>query len=602
MKRPILHLTRTTAIALGLMALQGNAVSAQPYDMLSGLMVPPCGNKASEVDAGTLEADAFGKNNSITAEMVLEASSRDEVCINGKGKLKLRGESANLVAEDDREVTAESLGVALADAAKETGEQAADAINGLLQNEDTTSVEAEAETTGEADEQAAAAIEEQAAAEAEEQAAADAEAEAAADAEAEAAAQDEAEAAAQAEAEAEAATQAEAEAAAQAEAETAAEAETTAEPRTRLFEQGENGIFQQRPADRPAAESQAEMAEEAESEGRTAEQPAEVEETVITDENSRSSAEDFAANAEGNARASNGNRDEGLSTFEKFALGAAGIIALDAIIGNNREVVSNSGDRVILRDNNGDLEVLRDDDTLLRRPGSDVRTETFSDGSTRTTITRANGTKIVTIADASGRVIKRTRITADGHATILIDDTEEVRPVDVTRLPTPRLERPSIAASDRAALQAALRAESRAQIDRSYTLRQVREYREVRDLMPEINIDAINFETGSAAIQPQEAEELFELGRAMSDFIEENPDELFLVEGHTDAVGSAAYNLALSDRRAESVALALTEYFDVPPENMIIQGYGESELLVETSGAERANRRAVVRRVTPLLR
>lgn len=584
MKRPILHLTRTTAIALGLMALQGNAVSAQPYDMLSGLMVPPCGNKASEVDAGTLEADAFGKNNSITAEMVLEASSRDEVCINGKGKLKLRGESANLVAEDDREVTAESLGAALADAAKETGEQAADAINGLLQNEDTTSVEAEAETTGEADEQAAAAIEEQAAAEAEEQAAADAEAEAAA--------QDEAEAAAQAEAEA----------AAQAEAETAAEAETTAEPRTRLFEQGENGIFQQRPADRPAAESQAEMAEEAESEGRTAEQPAEVEETVITDENSRSSAEDFAANAEGNARASNGNRDEGLSTFEKFALGAAGIIALDAIIGNNREVVSNSGDRVILRDNNGDLEVLRDDDTLLRRPGSDVRTETFSDGSTRTTITRANGTKIVTIADASGRVIKRTRITADGHATILIDDTEEVRPVDVTRLPTPRLERPSIAASDRAALQAALRAESRAQIDRSYTLRQVREYREVRDLMPEINIDAINFETGSAAIQPQEAEELFELGRAMSDFIEENPDELFLVEGHTDAVGSAAYNLALSDRRAESVALALTEYFDVPPENMIIQGYGESELLVETSGAERANRRAVVRRVTPLLR
>ena len=265
-------------------------------------------------------------------------------------------------------------------------------------------------------------------------------------------------------------------------------------------------------------------------------------------------------------------------------------------------MVSNSGDRVILRDSNGDLEVLRDDDTLLRQPGSDLKTETFSDGSTRTTVTRRDGSQIVTIADASGRVIKRTRILADGREVLLIDDTEESRPVDVTRLPTAPVRRETFDARDRQSLEAALRANSRVEVNRSFTLRQVREYREVRELMPEINIDAINFATGSAAIMPEEAEELFDLGQAMSDFIAENPDELFLVEGHTDAVGDAAYNLALSDRRAESVALALTEYFQVPPENMIIQGYGESELLVQTSDAERANRRAVVRRVTPLLR
>ena len=76
---------------------------------------------------------------------------------------------------------------------------------------------------------------------------------------------------------------------------------------------------------------------------------------------------------------------------------------------------------------------------------------------------------------------------------------------------------------------------------------------------------------------------------------------MFLIEGHTDAVGAATYNLALSDRRAETVALALTEYFDVPPENMIVQGYGESDLKVATQDAERANRRAAVRRITPLL-
>ena len=76
---------------------------------------------------------------------------------------------------------------------------------------------------------------------------------------------------------------------------------------------------------------------------------------------------------------------------------------------------------------------------------------------------------------------------------------------------------------------------------------------------------------------------------------------MFLVEGHTDAVGDAAMNLALSDRRAESVALALSEYFDVPPENLVVQGYGERYLRVPTDAAERLNRRASVRRITELL-
>jgi outer membrane protein OmpA-like peptidoglycan-associated protein len=61
-------------------------------------------------------------------------------------------------------------------------------------------------------------------------------------------------------------------------------------------------------------------------------------------------------------------------------------------------------------------------------------------------------------------------------------------------------------------------------------------------------------------------------------------------------------NLALSDRRAESVALALTEYFDIPPENMVVQGYGETELLIDTLENEPLNRRVEVRVITPLMR
>lgn len=93
-----------------------------------------------------------------------------------------------------------------------------------------------------------------------------------------------------------------------------------------------------------------------------------------------------------------------------------------------------------------------------------------------------------------------------------------------------------------------------------------------------------------------------ELGTAIRERILDNPREIFLVEGHTDAVGNGAFNLALSDRRAESLALALTEYFDVPPENLVVQGYGEEYLKIATQEAEERNRRASVRRITDLLR
>ena len=83
--------------------------------------------------------------------------------------------------------------------------------------------------------------------------------------------------------------------------------------------------------------------------------------------------------------------------------------------------------------------------------------------------------------------------------------------------------------------------------------------------------------------------------------ISRNPSEVFLIEGHTDAVGSDDDNLSLSDRRAESVAIILTQQFQVPAENLTTQGYGKQYLKVPTDGPERLNRRVTVRRITPLL-
>lgn len=124
----------------------------------------------------------------------------------------------------------------------------------------------------------------------------------------------------------------------------------------------------------------------------------------------------------------------------------------------------------------------------------------------------------------------------------------------------------------------------------------------MRTLAPTIDVDSITFKTGSAEIDVSEAERLSALGRLIAGMVEDRPCEFFLVEGHTDAVGSAASNLALSDRRAESVALALTEYCGIPPEDLVVQGYGEAELRIPTQAAEERNRRVAVRLISPLLR
>ncbi|WP_318527789.1 OmpA family protein [Albidovulum litorale] len=334
-----------------------------------------------------------------------------------------------------------------------------------------------------------------------------------------------------------------------------------------------------------------------------AEAEATVTEEVVTEETARSSDEDFANKVNETAAApaiAAKDDDDGLSKGEKAILLGLGAVAVGALLSNNRKVELNSGDRVVVTREDGSYQIIKDDNALLRQPGSTVRTETFNDGSTRTTVTRADGSKIVTIRDAEYRVLRRAHVAVDGTETLLIDDTAMVAPVVVSELPPPAVQPVFTSDADEDALRAAL--ERQAALDRRFSLAQVRDIAEVRALVPVIDLDAITFETGSAAIRPDQAKSLARLGRLIQSYVADDPREVFLIEGHTDAVGSAAYNLALSDRRAESVALALTEYFAVPPENMVVQGYGEQFLKIETQDAERANRRASVRRITDLLR
>ncbi|WP_282603982.1 OmpA family protein [Paracoccus sp. PARArs4] len=384
-----------------------------------------------------------------------------------------------------------------------------------------------------------------------------------------------------------------------------------AAPEAQTFRVNSEGELVQRAAEEDVKETEASReAAEAAAPSTAAALEAEegsgnVTEEEVTEADARSSSEDFETSLRdaltaGREGAEAREDDDDDSDLTKALLLGLGAVAVGSYLNNNRQVALSTPDRVVVTRSDGSQEVIKDEVALLRQPGSTVQTENFDDGSSRTVVTRSDGSKVVTIRDADLRVLRRTLVSADGQTTRLIDDTENVQPVNVADLPEPApVQYDNGTSLDEAALRDALRQE--AAVDRRFTLSQVRNIPEVRALVAPVNIDAITFETGSAAIRPDQAKQLSGLGNAIRDSIAENPSEVFLIEGHTDTVGSDAANLALSDRRAESVALALTEYFDVPPENLVTQGYGEQFLRVRSDGDIRENRRAAVRRITDLI-
>jgi outer membrane protein OmpA-like peptidoglycan-associated protein len=277
---------------------------------------------------------------------------------------------------------------------------------------------------------------------------------------------------------------------------------------------------------------------------------------------------------------------------------------------DDAQVLRREAGRVIIR--RGDQEIVRKDETeRMRRFSREVRTERIENNWTRTVAVR-RGVQVITVWDEYGDIVERVRVYPDGRRVVMIDTRElrrergprvhldiELPPLTVT-IPRERYIVETRRAS-RADIYAALTAPPVEVPPRVFTLQEVRENERVRDMVPRIDVDTITFEFDSAAIPADQLDALDMIGQAMEEVLDESPEEIFLIEGHTDAVGSELYNLALSDRRAESVAFALSEYFDIPPENLETQGYGEQFLKIPTQEAERENRRVTIRRVTPLV-
>lgn len=109
--------------------------------------------------------------------------------------------------------------------------------------------------------------------------------------------------------------------------------------------------------------------------------------------------------------------------------------------------------------------------------------------------------------------------------------------------------------------------------------------------LPTVDLEIL-FNYDSAVITPKAAESLMALGRALED--PRLADAKFVLAGHTDAKGRASYNLALSDRRAQSVRKFLIEHFKVSPDALIARGFGERKLKNPANPLGPENRRVQV--------
>jgi OmpA-OmpF porin, OOP family len=98
------------------------------------------------------------------------------------------------------------------------------------------------------------------------------------------------------------------------------------------------------------------------------------------------------------------------------------------------------------------------------------------------------------------------------------------------------------------------------------------------------------FDSGSDRLRPESAPTL----RAIASMIEQHPELSIRIEGHTDNVGGAAANQALSDKRAAAVKAALVGEYRVSGGRLGAKGFGDTQPVgINTSAEGRANNRRV---------
>jgi outer membrane protein OmpA-like peptidoglycan-associated protein len=282
--------------------------------------------------------------------------------------------------------------------------------------------------------------------------------------------------------------------------------------------------------------------------------------------------------------------------------------------GDGRRVGKNDNDVRVIFNIDGRVVIRDDDRGRLGRHGQ-TRYERLDNGRIREVVIRPDGDRVVTVRNRYGEIIRRSRIDSRDREVVIFYSPLLERGRDRlylrdagSDLPPMRLQVPlreyivDVSSEPDRDYEEFLAQPPVEPVERVYSVDEVKYSARIRDKVRRIDLDTITFETGSAEIDMGQASSLKRVGAAIKDILDRDPGETFLIEGHTDAVGSDESNLVLSDSRAESVANVLSDMFDIPAENLVTQGYGERFLKVDTDAPERMNRRVTIRRITSLVR
>ncbi|MGE0700828.1 MAG: OmpA family protein, partial [Hyphomicrobiaceae bacterium] len=217
-------------------------------------------------------------------------------------------------------------------------------------------------------------------------------------------------------------------------------------------------------------------------------------------------------------------------------------------------VIQEPGNRTIVRQNDR-VFVTRNETNVVQSFVPGARSQRRQDGVTETVFVRRDGARVVTEVDGSGRLMRRFRRDPGGREITLVDNRRFLRNVAIgvgaaalataviVSLPRPSHALPRekyvvdyVSASDDDVYEA-LTAPPVERLERSYSLDEIRYSSSLRDRVRRVDLDNITFETGSFEITPEQFGKLERIARGISRAIEANPAEVFLIEGHTDAVG-----------------------------------------------------------------
>lgn len=138
----------------------------------------------------------------------------------------------------------------------------------------------------------------------------------------------------------------------------------------------------------------------------------------------------------------------------------------------------------------------------------------------------------------------------------------------------------------------------RRKVQKRYAVKDFASNRQLRESVSHVEVDTIHFGFNEAFVREEEVDSLDQVASVMEKVLRKYPREVFLIEGHTDAVGSDGYNIKLSKARAEAVKKTLSTYYLIPAKNLATVGLGERYLKIPTADPEPENRRVSISRVT----